>query len=375
MAYYRSIASGNWSATGTWNQWTGSAWVAATDYPKTGDYVWIQGANIVTYDPTAISVNNSATFAQISNRIDINGAGTIAQPGTGGTNATTGYISLYVASATIIKSTYYSVLSSSNALFTITASSTFTFEGTFQRGTTGGFIKADTGSAGSTINYTGNPIGGTGTSGQCVFLNASISTNIYGSVMGGDGAISYGIYIGAGTQTIYVDESVNGSDVSATGYGIASANTNQHTITVNGDVNSGVTVGAIHSASSSTSGTTGATVTVNGKIRNYGISSGTPTNYFVAIQAQKVIIKQAATLAYLTADGGAKDYTTSGATTVTEASIWAYLTSAATTSGSLGKLIVDNLNAAVADVKASTDRIPTNPASVQSTGDQISALQ
>jgi hypothetical protein len=86
------------------------------------------------------------------------------------------------------------------------------------------------------------------------------------------------------------------------------------------------------------------------------------------------------------------------ATAVTEASIWAYLTSNATTAGSLGKLIVDNLNATVSSrlatsgytapdnssistintnvstIKTATDRIPTNPASVQSTGDQIASL-
>lgn len=385
MASYRSIASGNWSTLTTWNQYVAGSWVVATDYPKTGDYVWIQGSNVVTYDATAISVNNSATFAQISNRIDVNGTGTIAQPGTGGTNATTGYIALSVASATTIKSTYYSVLSSSNALFTMTASSIFTFEGTFRRGTTGSLIKADTGSAGSTLNYTGDVIGGTGTGGQCINLNAVISTNVYGNVIGGD-ATSNGIYIGSGTQTISIDGNVIGSDVSATGYGIASANTNQHTITVTGNVNSGQTVGAINCASTTTSGTTGASVTVNGNIRNYGLSGSTPTEYFVAIQARQVKIKQAATLAYLTVDGGAKDYTTAGATTVTEASIWAYLASAATTSGSLGKLIVDNLNATVgsratqtsvdtlagyvdtevAAIKAKTDNLPNNPSSNES---------
>jgi hypothetical protein len=371
MAYYRSVATGQWSATGTWNQYNGTSWVTATDYPKTGDYVWIQGANVVTYDATAISTNNGATFAQISNRIDINGTGTIAQPGTVGTNATTGYIALSVANATTIKSTYYSVLSSSNALFTITASTTFTFEGTFQRGTTGSFIKADTGSAGATINYTGNAIGGTGASGQCFHLITGVTTNITGNITGGDGATSYGIYIASGTQTIYIDGNVSGSDVSATGYGIASANTNQHTITVTGNVNSGQTVGAINCASTTTTGTTGASVTVNGNIRNYGLSGSTPTEYFVAIQARQVKIKQAATLAFNTTDGGAKDYTTSGATTVTEASIWAYATRELT---SAKNITTDDTEINSTAIKTATDRIPTNPASVQSTGDQIATI-
>jgi len=72
------------------------------------------------------------------------------------------------------------------------------------------------------------------------------------------------------------------------------------------------------------------------------------------------------------------------------AQMWDYLTSNATTSGSLGKLIVDNLNATVGSratqtsvdtaqtdittIKTSTNRIPTNPASIESTGGQIASL-
>jgi hypothetical protein len=366
--YYRSQATGNWSATATWYQYSSpTGWIVATDYPKTGDYVWIQSTHVVTYDATAISVNNGATFAQISNRIDANGSA-IAQPtpstgGVGALNATSGYIALSVASPTTIASTYYSVLSSTNSLFTITASSTFTFSGAFVRGTIGGFIKADTGSAGATINYTGNPIGGTGLSGQCFHLITGVTTNITGNVTGGDGATSYGIYIASGTQTINITGSVSGSDVSATGYGIASANTNQHTITVTGNVNSGQTVGAINCASTTTSGTTGASVTVNGNIRNYGLSGSTPTEYFVAIQARQVKIKQGATLAFNTTDGGAKDYTITGMVTNTAEDYWKYLTTntAFSTTDSIGKLIKDNLNATISSraTQTSVDDIPT----------------
>ena len=310
--YYRSQASGNWSAPATWYQYNSPTnWIAATDYPKTGDYVWIQSTHVVTYDATAISTNNGATFAQISNRIDANGSA-IAQPtpstgGVGALNATTGYIALSVASPTTIASTYYSVLSSSNSLFNITASSTFTFSGAFFRGTTGGFIRADTGSAGSTLNFTGNPIGGTGVSGQCIFLNAAITTNIIGtSLKGGDGATSYGIYIGAGTQTINITSTdVNGSDSSTTGYAIASANTNQHSITIVGNVNSGVTVGAINCASAILTANTGAIVEVTGNIRNYGIGA---TNNYAAIQSAILKLNSNNDLLYATTDAGLKTF-------------------------------------------------------------------
>jgi len=61
----------------------------------------------------------------------------------------------------------------------------------------------------------------------------------------------------------------------------------------------------------------------------------------------------------------------------TAAEFWGYLITNPefSTTNAIGKLIKDNLNAKVGDVKTSTDRIPTNPASVQSTGDQIATLQ
>lgn len=43
------------------------------------------------------------------------------------------------------------------------------------------------------------------------------------------------------------------------------------------------------------------------------------------------------------------------------------------TSGSFGKLIKDNVDAKISDVKTSTDRIPTHPASVETTGDQVAS--
>jgi len=81
----------------------------------------------------------------------------------------------------------------------------------------------------------------------------------------------------------------------------------------------------------------------------------------------------------------------------TAAQIWDYLTSASTLTGSFGKLIKDLLDVAISsrssqtslnlipvnplldndvridDIKDKTDKIPNNPASVQSTGDQIAS--
>ncbi len=47
--------------------------------------------------------------------------------------------------------------------------------------------------------------------------------------------------------------------------------------------------------------------------------------------------------------------------------IWDALTSALTTAGSVGKLLVDNITASIAAVKAKTDNLPSSPAAVGST--------
>jgi hypothetical protein len=62
---------------------------------------------------------------------------------------------------------------------------------------------------------------------------------------------------------------------------------------------------------------------------------------------------------------------TPSATTVTEASIWAYATRELT---SAKNITTDDTEINSTAIKTATDRIPTNPASVQSTGDQIATI-
>ncbi len=50
------------------------------------------------------------------------------------------------------------------------------------------------------------------------------------------------------------------------------------------------------------------------------------------------------------------------AISISIANIWDYLTSSITTAGSIGKLVVDNLNATISSVKAKTDNLPSDPA-------------
>src|SRR5450631_945504 len=48
---FRSVASGPWSAAGTWQQFNGTSWVAASRPPASDDgVVTISSANVVTAD-------------------------------------------------------------------------------------------------------------------------------------------------------------------------------------------------------------------------------------------------------------------------------------------------------------------------------------
>jgi len=425
---YRSNATGNWSATATWQVYSltasggvfgsGGTWGAASDYPKTGDYVWIQSTNVVTYDATAISVNNSATFALISNNINSSSLA-IAQPGTGGTSATTGTISLSVASTTTINATYYNIASGTAGLFNFTSSNTtYNFTGTWYEGTTGAWMVAPSGSN-NTINITGN-IKSSGTSGTAINLTNLQTLNIIGTVTCQSGSV---ISCSGASSVVNITGDVNGS-ATAQAYAITAPSA-AITITITGNLYSGVNATAIYAPAFST-------LTITGNIRNYGVSG---TSSYSAYVCQTVNIKSTATVQFRTSDAGLKDYTTSGATTVTEASIWSYATrvlTAATNITSNGSTIdqtkIANLDATISSrlassgyttpptivqirqemdnnstklgkldetvssrmasssyvapdntsitaIKTSTDRIPTNPASVQSTGDQIATLQ
>jgi hypothetical protein len=381
---YRSIATGNWSNStgtvwavysGTWNgtSFNAGSWgtAAANDYPTTDDFVWLQSTFIVTYDATAITANNSATFKQVSARTDASGS-LVAQPSTGGSNLSSGYIQFTSTTSTTFNATLYAPYAQSGTgMFYLNNSNlTISFTGTQLQATTGSFIYGLTTATGINLTYNGDLIAGTsGTSGQAIFLGCSNSTiNITGKLTSTSSSC-LDVSSRSGI-TINVTGDVYGSDNSSTVYGISCVNTSgTNTVTVSGSCYSGTLSSAINLVSTTTNN-----VTITGAnriIRNYG---ATGSNYVTAILAFIITIPSSATVKYKTSDAGNKDYTTAGATTFTVQDVWNYLTSNATTAGSLGKLIVDNLNAKVGDVKTSTDRIPTNPASVQSTGDQIATI-
>lgn len=132
MPSYRAIANGNWSATGTWNVWSGSAWVAATVVPTTGDDVWSNNFTVtINQNVSVLSLRNTTTGAP--------GSGTVAG---GGFQITTGGFTVTCSTALL-----GTTLGATN-LITITAAS----------GTTTinvSFTGAGTAGAGAIVNITG----------------------------------------------------------------------------------------------------------------------------------------------------------------------------------------------------------------------------
>ena len=56
---YRSKTTGNWSSTSTWERYNGSAWVAATAVPSSGDgAIEIQPGHTVTLTSDATALQN-----------------------------------------------------------------------------------------------------------------------------------------------------------------------------------------------------------------------------------------------------------------------------------------------------------------------------
>ena len=75
---YQSAATGNWSAAGSWQQWNGSAWVAAAHYPSisqdpAGFKITILNGPTITYDG-----NGANLSADTVNRIEVMNGGILA---------------------------------------------------------------------------------------------------------------------------------------------------------------------------------------------------------------------------------------------------------------------------------------------------------
>jgi hypothetical protein len=416
---YRSIATGNWSNptgtvwavySGTWNSSTNSfnsgGWstAAANDYPTADDFVWIQGANVVTYDTTAISGIGTGILKQISRQTaaHVSYAGTVAQPtGTGpaGSDATTGYIAISTTGVQSLRANYYIIgtgFTGSTGMFTV-SNSTITLNigassgvSSFCEGTgTSVLLFALTSLTSITVNMTSTTdlkVGGSRT----IALGSSITLNIYTTTIDLTSATASYIDCTGQSPSVNIYGSLQGTNSTNASLAIwCITSTGAPTITVSGNCLSGTTGGCISVAQNATN-----YVQVGGNIRNYGLSGSTPTGLVNAIVGTSIRLTSTGSEIYYNIGGEAK-FVVGGTSISTAEQYWAYLTTntAFSTTDAIGKLIKDNLNATVssratqtsvdtlatyvdtevAAIKTATDRIPLNPASIESTGDQIAA--
>lgn len=78
---YRSIATGNWNTTGTWQRYNGTAWVAAVAVPtSTANVITIRSPHNVTLNGAQtidqLTIESGGTFTQTANLTISNGVGT-----------------------------------------------------------------------------------------------------------------------------------------------------------------------------------------------------------------------------------------------------------------------------------------------------------
>lgn len=253
MPSYRAIANGNWSATGTWNVWSGSAWVAATVVPTTGDDVW---ANNFT-----VTINQNVTVLTLRNVLT-------GAPGTGTASGgffqiTTGDFTVTVTS-TIINTHLWSN-ASSQFLIQVTATSgvtTLNVSATAPTSSSTNLRFINVSGSGCTVNINGSFLGAVG--GIAMILQSNTNTiNLVGDITNYNNAGGSTVII-TGTNAVFNQTGniiVQSTIAASTSVGLDITNVCTVTITGNVQVLSGGTIVGIGIRS-----TTSSNITVIGNI-------------------------------------------------------------------------------------------------------------
>lgn len=277
-----------------------------------------------------------------------------------------------------------------------------------------------------TVNVVGNVTGGASTGTGYGISHSAGDLNVTGNITGGNGSLSSGIISNA--SSLYIVGSITataslGVDTSTTTTVIGSIVGNSTaglfvrtsvTVSVTGNVTASATSNGISTTSSATG-----VVNLAGNMQNTDgvqaifisrlfISNSSTTQWrcYTSGGADRTLYS-ADTFPNSPATGDVRNGTTYGAGSSltgtlkvpspsnvlsgvqTDNTVGTYTTTPAliateiftkllsstdfNTSGSFGKLIKDNVDAKISDVKTSTDRIPTHPASVETTGDQVAS--
>lgn len=378
---YSGTTGGNWSASANWTDMTTGLPLASPNLPTSIDDVYLHNKTVIIDSGVTVNVK------KISNR------------------ATTGF--------TV----------NANAGGTAQITITNTYAPTVTVGS-GGIESSQATTAGNTITISGSPTSQANVT--QILCNGGLTN---GDITGGSGAAgtSHGIYITASNAKIYILAKDINSGTSTTSDAIrvaATATGNTIAINASGGIYGGTAPSITFVATSGSLYIKAATISAGNSVSSIaitGISSSThyigysydfststpsiqpitnitasgtyPAIYSLVttplfIQATNIngdnngilpIISLNAKIAATNIKlynpvGSLITYQnqTPSATTVTEASIWSYATRELT---SAKNITTDDTKINSTAIKIATDRIPTNPASVQSTGDQIATLQ
>lgn len=392
MADLYPFAAGNWSTNSNWyNAATGAT---VNRQPTTGDNVWLNNKTIV--------VDTTITCDKLSNKA-FTGAG--FSPVVGG-SATVTLTNLFYPTITIgaggIESSQTTTAGNTLAISgTSTTGSTSSFQILCSGDITGGFSSGTTSHAiyitatNTKITITSNNITGgiTGFLAAAIYNNGAGNTIYINNTTLISGSTAAAVISQALTGSLIIKSTTitggssfpailfraNGSNSSTQYIGYTwNFATNTETASAITDINASATAPAIqsiHTQSSDTYSTTPILVQVTNL-------NGSSQGYIPILSFNAKIT--ATNIKYYNTAGSLVTYQnqTPSATTVTEASIWGYLTTNAefSTTNAVAKLIKDNLNATVSSrlatsgytapdnssitaIKAKTDNLPSDPAS------------
>jgi hypothetical protein len=394
MADKYPTINGNWSNPLIWN---------GLSLPIAGDDVYADGKTItIDINVNVATIRNTlrsggtvgGTYLITTGGITVTCTGVQGTFSAGGG----GLCNISATSGTIIINAAILTSGTSNHAFIVSgAGCNVDFNGNLT--TTGASIALNITGA-SVVNITGNILGGT--SSACCSISAAATLNVTGSVTGAAGGAGSGITNTSVAATINIIGNVTGQVGAGISSGIASV------VTVQGIITSSNTIAAVSLSSASSSFTFSGQAINNNNImaifcavvRLYtantvqwtfqnntggnknlysaGIALGNPattdvrngTTYGASSELTGTLIVPSPSnvVAGVQTDNTVGTYSATPALIATE--IFTKLLSSTDfdTVGSFGKLIKDNVDAKSSEIKAKTDLIPTNPASVQSVG-------
>ena len=389
-----TAASGNWSTAANWNGGT---------LPTAADDVFADGkAVVIDQNVTVLSIRTTArSGGTTGGSFTISAAGITVNCTSSGILSGTSIALLITATTgtTTLNSNLTSGTASVTRACTLSGATTLVINGNLLGGDNSSHALVVTST--STVNITGNITGGANNA-HGVSITAAATLNVTGNVTGGTVTNSNGI----SNTTLAATINIIGNVTAQVGAGILSAIAS--VVTVQGIITSSNTIAGISLSSTSASLTFSGQAINNNNVmaifspvlRLYtantvqwtfqnntggnkvlysaGIALGNPATTNVRngtvygasneLTGTLIVPSPSNVVAGVPTDNTVGTYSTTPALIATEIFTKLLSNSDFNTSGSFGKLIKDNVDAELSEIKAKTDLIPTNPASVQSVG-------